>query len=170
MAEQVQANGHSISHTVKSLQHILRTTPTPNSTLFCKSRPIITPMFFFFQLLSAQGEGETELDEGCTWKINLTAHTHLHIHCGSPAGLGGPGGQHRVRDWAALSQQLLRSARLGPVNVWTWKRLCTCNRTWQNSHSFQLYTIIWCQTTKQIPTVYTKKTALHLQKIVSHTD
>lgn len=37
-----------------------------------------------------------------------------------------------------------------PVN-----RLCTFNWTWQNIHSSELYIIIWCQTMKQIPTVFT---------------
>lgn len=162
MAEQGQVNGHS-SHRVKSLQQTLTTTPAPDSTLFHKSGPIITPKFlflFFFSAVECYKVKETELDGGgCTWKINLAPHTlfqtagsQVRLHTCRAASAGG-----RLELHYPSSVFILHPAGRSPCRPVT---DCTLNQTWQQSHS---------PTKKQIPTAYTK-TALHLHEIVSRTD
>ena len=95
------------------------------------------------------------------WGLHLeNKFLKLHIHVSE---LLGPkslyellGCQYHVQPTKLHYLNGLLILHIKSINVSTCNRLHTFNWTWQNIHSLELYIIIWCQTMKQIPTVYTK--------------
>lgn len=145
--------------------------PHQNSTLFCKFWPIITPkLYIFFSAVKCTRWREILVRRGCTWKIKILNSIYTFQNCWVPSSFM----NSRA---ASIMCSIIKLHYLNSLLILHKSGQTMCqpvqtvhfNWTWQYSHSFELYIIIWCQTMKQIPTVYTK-TALHLQKIVSHTD